>query len=603
MVDETRSGSSPSPSSEGQGPTPAASTGSSWRRFTIRWLKRLVITILAFVVLSGALVGVAEHRTSKPEFCGSCHIMEPYFESWHADVHGGKLEVACVECHYAPGERTTITAKLRGLSQVASYVSGRYGTSRPRAHVDNRSCLASKCHGDMRFMDKEITVGTVKFKHAKHMQQHEEKQKATGRELEDLTQVLQQLLGKERLEELEKVAQEAIPATVRDERMTVLARDWDVKVEPGQLIKFAQLQHRQVRIAQLADLQCTNCHSYVAPDPLAQNPGKAHHFTVKTTSCYTCHFNNEGFNTGTATCLMCHTLPSKEILVHPEVSPDKGEKLKSPELAKQAIRMDHQAMLNRKVDCIACHADVATENATVTRRDCERCHDRPDYFEQWKQPLSLDLVQHYHAVHVPNQRAKCLDCHAEIHHQLVRGETTSGQPGFLSSVMANCTHCHPNHHVEQVHLLSGMGGMGVPKSEPNMMFGSRTNCFGCHTKEATTEHGGVTFQGTLSGCIACHGDRHSETFEKWKRGLKVVMLDAEEAYTNARKKLESAKDVKPETRRKATELLSTAQADLQLVKRGNGVHNVMYAIELLDSVTKRCQEATSIITKDGGSKP
>src|SRR6516225_8596505 len=111
-------------------PAPATAT---WRGFAFRWFKRIGITALILIVISAIGLAIADHKTSQPEFCGSCHIMKPYYESWHADVHGGKLEIACVECHYAPGERESFTAKLRGLSQVASYISGRYGASRPRA--------------------------------------------------------------------------------------------------------------------------------------------------------------------------------------------------------------------------------------------------------------------------------------------------------------------------------------------------------------------------------------------------------------------------------------------------------------------------------------
>jgi hypothetical protein len=207
------------------------------------------------------------------------------------------------------------------------------------------------------------------------------------------------------------------------------------------------------------------------------------------------------------------------------------------------------------------------------------------------------MVKHYHTVHVPEQRAKCLDCHAEIHHQLVRGASPAGQPQFLSTVMANCTHCHPSQHLEQIELLSGVGGVGVPKGDPNMMFGSRTNCFGCHIKQATSEHGGVTLRGAANGCTSCHGDRHDEDFKKWKQGLKVTLMDAEDAYDSARKMLEKAKELDPETHRKASDLLNAAKADLRLVKTGNGVHNVLYAIELLDSVAARCQQAMALIEK------
>jgi nitrate/TMAO reductase-like tetraheme cytochrome c subunit len=606
MPDQSRSPDSGTTAGTDQPMPPQNPAGARWRLFTYRWLKRFGVSAIVLIVLSGLMLVWADHKTTQPEFCGSCHIMEPYYESWHADLHGGKLEVACVECHYAPGERTTVKSRLRGLSQVASYVSGRYGTARPRAHVDNLSCLTSKCHGDMQFMDKEISLGTVKFTHAKHLRYGDDKRAATRKDLEDLAGFLQEAVGMKRFEELEEVARQAVPAVQRLDRMTRLIDDWKAKVEPLQLSKFSQLQHRQVRTDQLSDLQCTNCHSYVSPitQPEGQKPlrqplgnSSAHHFTVKTTACYTCHFNNESFNTGTASCLLCHTLPTKEIVVHKELTPADSAKLKSPELSKQPTRMDHKMILARKVDCIACHADVATENSTVTRRDCERCHDRPAYFQKWKEPFSLTLVKEYHALHVPEQRAKCLDCHSEIHHQLVRGPSETGQPAFLSSAMTNCTHCHPNQHVEQVQLLSGMGGVGVTKSDPNLMFGSRTNCFGCHSDHTAKGNGAVVSKATVSGCIACHGDRHAKTFDKWKQGLEIVLVDANEAYDKARKMLDKAKDIDPESRNKATDLLNSAQADLRLVKRGNGVHNVTYSIELLDSVTRRCQQAMGIISK------
>lgn len=83
----------------------------------------------------------------------------------------------------------------------------------------------------------------------------------------------------------------------------------------------------------------------------------------------------------------------------------------------------------------------------------------------------------------------------------------------------------------------------------------------------------------------------------------MLTADAQEAYDNARRMLEKGKDVSPETRAKAEELLNTARSDLALVKRGNGVHNFMYAIELLDSVTKRCQQAMSTLRTAKPAQP
>lgn len=180
--------------------------------FLSRWLKRIGVSVVVLLVAGTAFLGVAEHQTSQPEFCGSCHIMEPYHESWQADLHGGKLEIACVECHYAPGERTTVKAKLRGLSQLASYVSGRYGATRPRAHVSNDSCTTSKCHGDGKFMDKVIDVGTVKFTHARHLNLDPKEQDAFRKDLDELSKNLRSVVGDERFSQLETAAQESGPA-------------------------------------------------------------------------------------------------------------------------------------------------------------------------------------------------------------------------------------------------------------------------------------------------------------------------------------------------------------------------------------------------------
>lgn len=609
MPDESQ----PAPSSPipnpGQTVPTAPPIKSRWRRFFYRWLKRLAISTVVLIVLGTSVVTTAEYKTRSPEFCGSCHVMTPYHASWQKDVHGGKLEVACIDCHYAPGERSTINAKLRGLSQVTSYFSGRYGTSRPRAHVDNQSCLTSKCHGDLRFMDKEISIGgTVKFIHSKHLSSDKQKQDAVQKKVQELTESLSKRIDKEHLEKLEEIARQCIPAQERNDRMVELVKGAGLNIDRQELVQFSQYHHLDVRLAQLTNLQCTNCHSYGVPERgklavSSDSPVSANHFSVKTTTCFTCHFTNEDFDTGTGSCLKCHTLPTKPITVHSELKPDESTKLKTPELAKETIQMDHQAMLKRNVHCIACHADVARENSTVTKRDCQRCHDRPEYFDKWKTPVSLDLAKHYHAVHVPGQRAKCMDCHSEIHHQLVHGATAQGQPMFLSSVMADCAACHPNHHAAQIDLLSGRGGIGIPKGDPNLMFGLRTNCMGCHTTQVNTKHGDVAVRGAVSGCITCHGDRHADTFKKWKQGLELSLTDAGEAYEKATKALEKAKDIAPELRAKVSSLLAGARADLQLVNAGNGVHNVMYSMELLDSVTQRCQQVVATLEKESKRKP
>ncbi len=67
-----------------------------------RWIMGLGVGVVVLALLGGTMVGVAEHYTAQPNFCASCHIMGPYYATWKKDPHGGRLHIACVECHYAP---------------------------------------------------------------------------------------------------------------------------------------------------------------------------------------------------------------------------------------------------------------------------------------------------------------------------------------------------------------------------------------------------------------------------------------------------------------------------------------------------------------------
>jgi predicted CXXCH cytochrome family protein len=588
-----------------QSPGPEGGTTPPQRR-TLRlrrWLVRLGIVLVALTVAGGAIVGVGEHYTAQPNFCASCHIMEPYYASWKEDVHGGKLGIACVDCHYAPGERTTINAKLRGLSQVASYFSGRYGKTRPRAHVAQESCLTSNCHGDGRFLDTPLMIGTVKFVHSNHLLRSARDEHPHQARLTELAARLEQQLGPERFAQLRDVVRRAEPARQHAEAIDRLYRQWDLEPDEKLLSEFSQLEHRGVRIAQLQSLQCVDCHSYSSEAAAANGPEAGQpHFRVQRSSCFTCHFNNQEFNVGTAECMLCHTPPQTAITVHEPVGEEVREKLGSPELGAEPIRMDHSDIVARKLDCRACHADVILGESLVTRRDCERCHDQPRYFEDWQAPIHTDQVARYHAAHVPQQRAKCLDCHSPIRHQLAPSQEELAEEGFLPTAMADCRHCHPTEHQDQLKLLLGRGGQGVAEGDPNMMFGARTNCYGCHTEHKTV-NGKEVLAATKSACIACHGEEYAQTFEQWKEALDTSTRDAQEAVEKARAALEKASTGPAEARVKAEQLVNSAEADLQLVQRGHGVHNIMYALQLLDSVTARCGEAEEALAAESPPQP
>ena len=100
--------------------------------------------------------------TSKPRFCGSCHIMTPYYESWLISSH---KTVACVECHIPPGVTAEIRKKFEALSMVARYFTATYGTN-PWTEIDDAACL--RCH-ERRLLEGKELLGDVLFDHAAHL--------------------------------------------------------------------------------------------------------------------------------------------------------------------------------------------------------------------------------------------------------------------------------------------------------------------------------------------------------------------------------------------------------------------------------------------------
>lgn len=130
-----------------------------WRR--LNW--RLWSFIALFLVGFGILVAIVTvEATSQPKFCGSCHIMEPYYKSWLTSSH---KDVACVDCHIPPGIYSEIQKKMEAISMVTSYFTGTYGTN-PWAEVDDAACL--QCHQRRLLAGKEMFKGVL-FDHEPHL--------------------------------------------------------------------------------------------------------------------------------------------------------------------------------------------------------------------------------------------------------------------------------------------------------------------------------------------------------------------------------------------------------------------------------------------------
>jgi nitrate/TMAO reductase-like tetraheme cytochrome c subunit len=128
------------------------------------WLLRLLWLGIIALPLGVAAIFLGIEVSSQPDFCGSCHVMKPYYESWRTSKHN---DVACVECHIPPGIGSELRKKYEALAMVASYFTGTYGTN-PWAEVPDESCLRPGCHEQRLLIGRELFQGVL-FDHRPHL--------------------------------------------------------------------------------------------------------------------------------------------------------------------------------------------------------------------------------------------------------------------------------------------------------------------------------------------------------------------------------------------------------------------------------------------------
>ncbi|MFZ5945903.1 MAG: cytochrome c3 family protein [Bacillota bacterium] len=78
----------------------------------------IIISLMAY----GSFMGVY-YYTSTPEFCSSCHYVEPYVASWEKLSH---KDVNCMLCHEPAGSLGKFHSKARGLNYYISDKTGNY---------------------------------------------------------------------------------------------------------------------------------------------------------------------------------------------------------------------------------------------------------------------------------------------------------------------------------------------------------------------------------------------------------------------------------------------------------------------------------------------
>ena len=291
-------------------------------------------------------------------------------------------------------------------------------------------------------------------------------------------------------------------------------------------------------------LRCTTCHSQIV---------QGAHMTVTDVECFICHFYKSGGQAGsTAECTTCHFEARGDIKVSP------------------AFTFNHKKYISRGIKCEQCHTNVVSGDGHIPEFACLQCHNNRTILEAKYTPEFL------HTNHVTNHKVECFACHSAIKHQ-VTGLHYKGQ------VAQACVDCHVGGlHEDKVSMYLGKGARLVPE-RPNRMAAINMDCNVCH-QQGPGGSSPVT-------CTQCHGSLTEGMAKGWKASLdagrQALLKQISEAKAASGTHASAA----------MTQAINDAQYNYEFLGKGNGVHNIVYATQVIEASQAALRKAA------GSAKP
>ncbi|MBW2121197.1 MAG: NapC/NirT family cytochrome c, partial [Deltaproteobacteria bacterium] len=126
----------------------------------------LAFLSLCFIVLI-ILMAIGYKASERPAFCGLCHNMKVYVDSWKSSKHNF---VPCAECHYEPGFFNHLKGKWRdGQVSLVLFITGKR-SPKPHAEISDAACLQEGCHR-REDLKKKMIFKNVAFDHGRHIEE------------------------------------------------------------------------------------------------------------------------------------------------------------------------------------------------------------------------------------------------------------------------------------------------------------------------------------------------------------------------------------------------------------------------------------------------
>jgi nitrate/TMAO reductase-like tetraheme cytochrome c subunit len=500
-----------------------------------RWGRRAVVALVVFVPAGVAVAFLAVQVSSRPSFCGSCHYMAPYYQSWLTSTH---KDVSCVDCHIPPGIASEARKKYEALAMVARYFTGTYST-KPWAEVDDQSCLRSGCHETRLLLGTEVFHGVL-FDHRPHLTEmrREKRLRCTSCH----SQIVQ---GSHITVTTGSCALCHFKDTHLNEgtaRCTLCHQVPEKTITTGGLA----FDHGEVK---RLDMNCTACHEGVVRGDGA----------VARERCYACHNEPERLGRFGETpflhrvhvtehkvdCGLCHNEIIHQVPVREEAFATGCESCHGAAAGHSAVRDLYRgiggkgvapqpaAMYLAGVRCEACHSRPRGAHQGADEVSCMACHG-PAYltiYHSWQAGLgarergvrteleaatrrlaardggaatarlaeareNLALVTDGRGVHNPGYAlALLLRCHEDVAAALrALGDTVPPRPWLEAPYEAECLRCHFG-----VEYLEG-SAFDRPFAHAPHVVAARLRCTVCHGDMEA--HGGLRLAAT--DCDGCH---------------------------------------------------------------------------------------------------
>jgi hypothetical protein len=294
-------------------------------------------------------------------------------------------------------------------------------------------------------------------------------------------------------------------------------------------VAFSHSRHIE-QMKRQKQLRCTTCHSQLV---------QGAHMIVTEVECFICHFYKTKDQKEYVTeCGSCHFEARGDIKV------------------STGFIFNHKRYVSRGIKCDVCHTNVVSGDGHIPEFACLQCHNRREILE------AKYTAETLHRKHVTDHKVECFTCHSPIKHKIIGLHYTAQTPEA-------CAECHRSGlHSPKASMYMGKGARLV-QQWPNRMALINMDCNVCH-KDAVGRPG-------LESCRECHGTLTDTMVNNWRKVLKEKLGELTKEIAAARAAVNQKSS--PALKKK----LDDAVFNYDFINRGNGVHNIVYSMRIMEA--------------------